>query len=256
MVTDSSYDIRAVTAVAAVLNDLHSLFAGMGRAIVLIGGSLPAQMCSAGPAHKGTIDIDLVVSEVKGETIPPLDFRTKLLNNDFAEGDSKNKFTRETSNGDRVLVELLAGETAWKASQFIKVGDAQALRVKGTELAYRYNEPIDVGKLRAAAPVAFLCLKAFAASDNNRKKSPKDFYDIVYYVKYYRAGQRRIVESIREASDDALATEGISRLFDLFKNIDSKGPTQYARFFTGGNVGELSRDVFETIGSLRIAVGR
>ncbi len=250
MVNDSSYEPRAAAAVGHVLKKLHLIFADKGPAIVLVGGSVPAQVCEKGEPHKGTIDLDLVISEVEGETNPPLDFRTRLLRNDFKVGSQENRFVFETDDGDSVPVEFIAGETRWKRSAFIKVGDAKALLVKGGELAYRYNEPIGKGMLRVAAPVAFLCMKAFAASDTGRGKSSKDCYDIVYYTKYYRGGMERIAESITSALGDELVKEGINKLFSLFQTVDSKGPMGYAQFFTDAEKTMLSRHAFETMNEL------
>lgn len=266
MVSHPDYGRRGTDAARIVLDELRRIFSNLDRAIVLAGGSTPAVTCSnEEEGHIGTMDVDLVVSEVPGVTGKPLNFRARLLRNGYRPGESPHEFLRDVViDGEAIVVpvELLAGQSRSMAGResYRNIGDAKALRVRGAELAFRYNEVPMKGGLRVVGPAAFLAMKAIAASDEQRRaKRSKDCYDIVYYLKHYHGGLKQIVGSVRDAAHDDLVAEGVRLLARLFAAVSAPGPTSYGEF-TGVGVDReeravKEREAYELVSELMTGIG-
>jgi len=257
---------------------LVTLLRGLGPwkgGVYLIGGLVPRYLVDRpiDPAvrepHAGTTDVDLVLdlamlAEV--ETYRRLETNLRALgfvrgSNDAGQAQHFS-WRKPLGAGVTIVVDLLCDAEAGTGGRVVAVAGERrlsALATPGARLAIADHVPVpltaelldDAGvataTIRVAGIVPFLVLKALAFEDRNE---PKDAYDLIYCLTYYREGPAAVgaafAEYRRAHPDEPLLPTALGILRGRFAtDADTpgwrkNGPAQYARFLT--DPGQPGRD--------------
>jgi len=84
------------------------------------------------------------------------------------------------------------------------------------------------GDINVCRPVPFIVLKALALDGRGE---PKDAYDLVYVLRYYKEGPESVVQEIRqEEREQPSFQHAIATLRNHFGKPEQNGPAKYANF--------------------------
>jgi hypothetical protein len=217
--------------------------------------------------HVGTTDLDVVigVAVVNDDEAVYTKLQQELVKAGFSpaveDGVEKSYAWERRVNGIRVVLEFFCPlEEGGEPGRLRRNPGGQAgskisaLQMKGAELAAEdceliplEGEILDFGgrrevEVKVVRILPFLALKAFAILDRNKEK---DAYDVVWTLNAFPpGGPKSAAESARESAlrDHPEILEGIEALRHGFLELDSAGPSNYARFFLGARDEPEERD--------------
>jgi len=213
---------------------------------VLIGGLVPALLCSESPLlHAGTTDIDVQVNlDIAAGSVNATRLEEALIKANF-EPERQNVWrwrTQDDTQRTAVKFELLADLKNQPAESVVSFDDCEALgaiNLRGSGFATRDYTPCSL-KSRAEAIdfvvqvnvtglAGFLFAKTAAA---HRRRKEKDWYDIAFVLLHSDAGGPEQAATVtRERFGGELTGEIRTALDDLLANFaapGAQGPTAYA----------------------------
>jgi hypothetical protein len=261
MVSKRDYNAEMVAAARSVLLELTHLLGAYREQIVLVGGWVPEMLLPG--AHVGSLDVDLALDHRRLDEAGYKTIKELLLSRGYEEGKQPFIYHRKMKLGDRevgVQVDLLAGEYEGTGARrrHQKMQGVQARKARGCDLAFERVVEVtvegelpdggkDSARVRVAAIVPFLVMKAMALHDRLKEK---DAWDIVYCLRRYPGGLDALAEAFRPLADHGLVREGLEKLAEKFASESHVGPKFVADFeeVTGPEERALiQRDAFERV---------
>jgi len=205
--------------------------------------------------HSGTTDLDVVIGvEIDvAEAGVYTKLQEELKKADFSPSKEGSFAWERRVDGVRVVLEFFCPvEQDGQPGRLRKnpggeVGSqVSAIQLRGAEIASEdcttivlSGEVLDHGgqrevEVQVVNILPFLVLKAFALATREKEK---DAYDIVWTLNAY--GQDGPRSAAKAAALSPIANsdeveEAMTILADRFDEVDSQGPSNYARFFLGG----------------------
>ncbi|HQU42062.1 MAG TPA: nucleotidyl transferase AbiEii/AbiGii toxin family protein [Pirellulales bacterium] len=256
-----------VAASRAVLIEALGVLGAFRSSLVLIGGWVP-ELRLPGKGHPGSIDVDLAVDT---RTLPPGPYATLchcLTTAGYQRGSAPNVFLREiegTSTRIPVKLDLVGGQYAGsREAQFSQ--RAQELHIaalRGIDIALdscdeiridgeRPDRVLDSVVARTATLESFVCMKAFALAERQKKK---DAYDIYFCLRH--GDLDAMSAALSSMKENGLVREAINHLADKFRTIDYAGPVDAAQVAeeNGEDFEQARRAAFELMRLLLERVG-
>ncbi|MFH1477919.1 MAG: hypothetical protein ABIH24_10600 [Verrucomicrobiota bacterium] len=226
-------------------------FGKFRKHMVLVGGLVPRYLVGP-PRHRGqlrhcgSLDVDLGVSLAVADEKTYASIRQRLTNSmGFVPGQNKkgnlqrHSFVKHTEDGD-VFIDFLTVNYGGPKTKIRAVEkNLSAIQTDGMGLAL--DTPLEIvisgellsgGKveetIRVCRAVPFVVLKALALEDRGERK---DAYDLVYTLRYYKAGPSAVAAEIteNERTSNAFA-HALNVLAKRFKTPTADGCEKYARF--------------------------
>ncbi len=241
--------------------------------VYLIGGLVPRYLVDRplDPAvrepHAGTTDVDLVLDlAMLAEVEAYRRLETNLRALGFVRGSNDTgqaqhfSWRKPLGAGVTIVVDLLCDAEPGTGGRVVAVAGERrlsALATPGARLAIADHVPVpltaelldDAGvateTIRVAGIVPFLVLKALAFEDRNE---PKDAYDLIYCLTYYREGPAAVGAAFAAARRAHPGESLLPAALDILRarfatdGWRKNGPAQYARFLT--DPGQPERDAF------------
>lgn len=246
------YDSRHTELAEQVLLEAWSRLGEHRDKMVLVGGLAPRYlvdqqtMRARGASHCGTMDVDLGVSIAVSDARTYRSIRQTLVDMGFGPGKNgrgRNQLHSFVKNIGGVDVNIDFLTTAYGGPQDSLMRELEdnlrAIQVEGLGLAL--HEPLTVEvegtllsggqtteRINVCRPIPFVVLKALAF---DKRREPKDAYDLVYVMLYALSGARQLARlaSPREMSQDSFSN-AIAVLENRFSAPTRDGPTLYAQF--------------------------
>ncbi len=247
------YDVVRTELAERVLLEVWGRLGEFHDFLVLVGGMVPrylipqaSETAEAAPVHCGTMDVDLGISLAVADAETYETIRVTLTDRlGFEPGlnpegrEQRHSFVKSVS-GVLINIDFLTTEYDGPTSVIRKVQRTlSAIQVEGLGLAL--NDPFRVtihGSTLAGAktvetvnvcrPVPFAVLKALAFE---KRREPKDAYDLVYLLRYYDDGPSSVAAA---ATDDEKQAESFQHALESlairFQSPDHDGPFTYASF--------------------------
>jgi hypothetical protein len=267
------YTSETVEACESALRTLLADIGPWGNKLILVGGLTPVYLVPELPAddvepHVGTTDLDVVIGVAITDDSDEA-YRTLQKNlresgfnpsRDPDSGRERSYAWQRPVNGITVVIEFFcpvapdsqAGNLRRNPSSGVG-SQISAIQLRAAELTGEdciqvrlSGSTLDEGGSRevvllVANVLPFLVLKAFALTERVKEK---DAYDIVWTLSAWAGGPEGAARAARTSpiSDHAETLAGIETLREAFREIDSAGPSLYARFFVGGGGSPDERD--------------
>jgi len=210
---------------------------------VVIGGWAADLLPSKGIfPHRGTIDVDLVVTsrEIAHKGIS---LKEVLSSNGYQQGRERFQYHKKVSaeiGAVEVRVDLLTPETEETSpgGTYRTVNGIGTLTLRGGDFAFAETvETIVEGELpngeravvslRVTSTVPFLVLKSLSLRDRRERK---DAYDIYHRLKNYDGDLEDLAEEFEPYMGRRLVREGLDILAKSFSDLHSKDHSSWPRF--------------------------
>lgn len=245
-----------------VLLEVWSKLGEFHKYLVLIGGLTPRYLIpqrSLAPAelHCGTLDVDLGVSVVVAN-LEAYESIRRVLTKHLAFRPARNRAGREQRHS---FVKLISGmdvsidflTTDYDGPEDALIRQVQknlsAIQVEGLGLAL--ENPLEVkieGELLSGGrtvetvnvcrPVPFMVLKALAFQ---KRREPKDAYDLVYVLRHYREGPASVAAEITSGQRQQVSFQhAIETLRLHFQSTAFDGPVKYGQFVASPVAGTVA----------------
>ena len=273
MVTRSDYPRDAVEMCLSVLVEFMTILGAYKEDVVLIGGWVPYFLFEEyKQEHTGSLDIDVALDF---EHIAPEGYKSilqLLKERGYTEGTQPFIYHRtvKTDDGKEMTVDLnfLAGEYGGteKSRRTQKAQDIRARKARGCDVAFAHTTLINLKRtmpdkavnevnIKVAGVIPFLVMKGMALWDRYKEK---DAYDIYFTIQHYPEGVKGLARTFKPYVSNALIQEGLAKIKDKFKTINSPGPVWVVNFLEIDDPEEkegIQRDVFERVNSLLDQLG-
>jgi hypothetical protein len=257
----------------SVLVEFMTILGAYKEDVVLIGGWVPYFLFEEDKQeHTGSLDIDVALDFGH---IDPEGYKSilqLLKGRGYTEGTQPFIYHRtvKADDGREMTVDLnfLAGEYGGmeKSRRTQKVQDIRARKARGCDVAFEHTILINLKRtmpdkvvnevnMKVAGVVPFLVMKGMALWDRYKEK---DAYDIYFTVQHYPEGVDGLVNAFEPHVSNALIQEGLAKIKDKFKTIDSPGPVWVVNFLEVDDFEEkerIRRDVFERVNALLDRIG-
>jgi len=254
------YTPEALRACEKALRTIVSRVGAWGPRLILFGGLAPRYIADSPPEeleeHTGTTDLDVVVGveiEIDDEGVYTK-LQRELRNADFRESDEGSYAWERRVDGVRVVLEFFCPvEPEGEPGQLKRNPGGQAgsslsaIQLRGAEMAgadctvqVLSGDVLDHGghrdvEIQVVNILPFLILKAFALETRDKEK---DAYDIVWTLNAFgeqgpsSAAEASIGSPIADREE---VREALEILDQRFADPTAQGPSNYARFFLGGD---------------------
>lgn len=274
MKVKSIYGQSKINACISVIVELITYLSKFKNSIVLVGGWVPyflyENIHPDKKQHVGSLDVDIALDFF---SIPENDYQNiaeilevrNYLNRKDRKGNIipasyQRTFKDENSIEHSVQVDFLSGEYGGseKNKRHQRIQDLLARKGRGVDLVF---ENCVVRKIEAHLPngathraevkiadlSSIITMKGFSFSE---RASEKDAYDIYWLFKNHPAGETGIFNEIHQMMHNKLGSQSMKLIKELFKSINSIGPTSVANFLEPTSDEErqiIIRDTFETV---------
>jgi hypothetical protein len=256
------YTPEALRACEKALRTIVSRVGAWGPRLILFGGLAPRYIADSPPAeleeHTGTTDLDVVVGveiEIADDGLYTK-LQQELRNAGFGESHEGSYAWERRVDGVRVVLEFFCPVEPGGKSGSLKRnpgGEAgsrvSAIQLRGAEIAgadcttrLLSGDVLDHGghrdvEIQVVNILPFLVLKAFALQSRDKEK---DAYDVVWTLNAF--GEQGPVSAAEASAGSPIADrdevrEAIEILDERFNRPEAQGPSNYARFFLGGDGG-------------------
>lgn len=256
------YTPEALRACEKALRTIVSRVGAWGPRLILFGGLAPRYIADSPPQeleeHTGTTDLDVVVGleiEIDDEGVYTK-LQQELRNAEFRESDEGSYAWERRVDGVRVVLEFFCpvepegGPGRLKRNPGGQAGSrVSAIQLRGAEMAgadctvqILSGDVLDHGghrdvEVHVVNILPFLILKAFALETRDKEK---DAYDIVWTLNAF--GEQGPLSAAEASIGSPVADrdevrEAIEILDQRFADPTEQGPSNYARFFLGGDDG-------------------
>jgi hypothetical protein len=214
-----------------------------------------------GPAHAGTLDVDIVIDlQILADTdaYHTLEENLKKMRFERAENAKKDKLSwrwqTRTEHGALMILELLADSpemVGGRVQPLPTTGSISALNIPHCSIVFDLYQVTEIQaellgenglateRVRHANLVSFTCLKSFAFDQRNERK---DAHDLIYCLEHAPEGREAVAESFRKEREGKHGKVIVSSL-DILRNRfaqDEKsegyrkdGPVSVAKFELG-----------------------
>jgi hypothetical protein len=251
--TIAGYSQPATELAERVLLEVWSRLGDYRPHLVLVGGLVPRYLVPAmaripvAQRHCGTMDVDLGISlavaeletyrSIRDTLVGRLGFRPAIN----ARGRQQRHSFVIDIEGTDVNIDFLTTRYQGPGDSLMREveNELSAIQVEGLGLAL--NEPLEIAltgqrlaggitteTIRVCRPVPYLVLKALAYE---RRREPKDAYDLVYVLTHHPSGPAALAAQIR--TDERTAESFQKALVSLrahYASPNHDGPTDHARF--------------------------
>ena len=263
MVTRSDYPQAAVEICLSVLVEFMTIVGAYKEDVVLIGGWVPYFLFEEyKQEHTGSLDIDVALDFKHIDLEGYKSILRLLKERGYTEGAQPFIYHRtvKTADGREMTVDLnfLAGEYGGtgKSKRTQKAQGIRARKASGCDVAFEHTTSVDLKQpmpdgavnevnIKVAGVIPFLVMKGMALWDRYKEK---DAYDIYFTMQHYPEGIDGLAETFKPYMSNSLIQEGLAKIKDKFKTIDSPGPVWVANFLEIDDAEEkarIQRDVFE-----------
>ena len=274
---------RPVDAVLASEDTLHvallDLLVCLGELrddVVLVGGLVPELVIRlGGTRYVVTADIDLAVP-LRSLTQEQRDRLLTVLNESGFQQDEGQpyRFVKDVKEASGqpvrpVIVDILTGEASGVSSETRTqhVVELCAMPAPGCDLAFEYWQEMHVSvalpdgstrsrTIKVAGPEAWLPMKGMVL---HTQRSPKDAYDIYYYVRNFEGGPEELVRLLRPCLTNETVAEGLRKIKGKFGSPADWGPKAAAeeaeRYGSPEDPEQTARRAFEEISLLLDPLG-
>lgn len=253
--TTRGYSTAATALAEQVLLTVWSRLGAFREHLVLVGGLAPRYIVpqpshaasTAVPAHCGTYDVDLAVSLAVADLRAYESIHHTLTETlGFEPGtnergrEQRHSFSKMMGR-NRVILDFLTTQYEGPDNSLMHALEDKlsAIQVEGLGLALQ--EPLKVtvagnlldnGSYKAVVnvcrPVPFVVLKALALE---KRGEPKDAYDLLYVLRYYKQGPGSVAAELRpEERIQASFQRALAALRSHFGKPEQDGPAKYAVF--------------------------
>jgi hypothetical protein len=257
---------------------LATLIRGLGpwgESVFLVGGLTPrylvAEPAARGPAHAGTLDVDVVIDlQILADTeaYESLEANLRRLNFERAENEQGRKvawrWKTQTEHGATMILEFLAEDPrvgGGRVQVLPTEGNISALNIPHSSMVFDLHEKSEIRAellgergvasvtVKHADVVSFTCLKAFAFEDRHE---PKDAHDLVYTISRRAGGVDSVAAAFRaqtEGKHGAAVRSALDILRRRFvdepgtEGFTKDGPVAVARFELGNDADQRDRRV-------------
>ncbi|MBZ0166495.1 MAG: hypothetical protein K8I00_06780 [Candidatus Omnitrophica bacterium] len=233
--------------------------------VVLVGGWVPYFLCEAHKKeHTGSMDIDVALDF---HHIDQEGYKTiqQLLNEKGYQVGSQPFIYHRTltlPDGREMTVDLnfLAGEYggSGKSRRTQKVQDVSARKARGCDVAFEHTFTVNLEnrmpdgavnsvQMKVAGTIPFIVMKGMALWERYKEK---DAYDIYFTIRNHADGTTGLVTLFEPYLKEQLIREGLEKIKNKFKTIDSVGPVWVANFMEEENEEEsqrIQRDAYERV---------
>jgi hypothetical protein len=254
--TAAGYSQRGTDLAERVLLEVWSRLGDYHSHLVLVGGLAPRYIVpqpaigSEGlvPRHFGTLDVDLALSLAVADLKTYQSIRSTLVDTlGFEPGtndrdrEQRHSFAKKVGNIP-VLLDFLTATYGGPDDSLMRAVEQNlsAIQVQGMGLALR--DPLQAvvegellegeryeATLNVCRPVPFVVLKALAF---DKRVEPKDAYDLVYVLRYYKNGVSSVAAEVRKDERSQESFElAVSAMKKHFKDPGQVGPRRYGQFY-------------------------
>ena len=253
--TAKSYRSDQTELAEQVLLEVWSKLGEFHEHLVLVGGLVPRYLIpqdSTPTPHTGTMDVDLGIS-VAVKTMETYEsIRETLVEKmGFEEGRNQkgrrqnHSFVKTIGNLETSIDFLTTKYDGPEDSLMKKLEEnLSAIQVEGLGLAFNSPMKLEIrGELLSGGmttetvnicrPIPFIVLKALAFQ---KRREPKDAYDLVYIIQNYQDGTAGLARDIvKEEMDTQSFQNAITALKTHFRSIQENGPVKYGQFLENPN---------------------
>ncbi len=253
--TTHGYSTTDTALAEQVLLTVWSRLGEFRQHLVLVGGlapryivSQPSYAASTGvPSHCGTYDVDLAVSLAVADLHTYESIHHTLTETlGFEPGanergrEQRHSFSK-TIGRNRVILDFLTAKYEGPDDSLMHALEDKlsAIQVEGLGLALQdplkvsiagslLDSGIYAADINVCRPVPFIVLKALALEGRGE---PKDAYDLLYVLRYYKEGPESVASEVRpEERNQPSFQHAIAALKVHFGRPEQDGPAKYAAF--------------------------
>lgn len=272
-VSIEQYSIEATRRCERVLG---TLMRGIGRPwhgrLCLVGGLVPRYLVQGDghvqPAHVGSTDVDVALRLAVGadDLGAYATLETNLKKNGFSRVDGSSWRWAADVGSEVVVLEFLGDMEDVEPGTVFRpkvvppagAGGVGVLCVRGLDLAFKDSIVVmrDLQLLdgshasvsfRVANLAPFIALKADAYLD---RRKPKDAYDLVYVLRWWKGGPEVAAAAVSESpvAGDPFFVSALSRVAEDFSDAHRVGAVDYARLAAAhGTAVDMARAAHEAV---------
>lgn len=249
-----------------ILGEIVNLLNEYADDILLIGGWVPSLLFE-GKEHIGSIDVDLLLNQVKIENTDKYEnIRKILIKSGYVK--SPNHYFKYVKTVEiqgqqyDVDVDFLCGKYGGKDGKESKhVDGIKALKTSGGNFAFevpskdirieyeRTDGAKDFSHINVVSIVPYFVLKTNALG----RGKAKDAYDIYFCISNYNGSIDDLVNEFLPYKEHALIKDMCKKLSEKFYSINHAGPNDIVNFLSENNEEERARikqDAYQKINYL------